>query len=166
RLSAFLSAAGSVPEVMKAQGKIYANALDNGRHTQNRPIFKIFKHWYEQEENQFRTPGRSQSKNQKPEGTNTVWVYLRQGRHSTIHLEPANPSDKIAASTTGILVKVRDQSEPEPRPGAVPIQKQKKLWRFTELEVYNDDYTQMKPLPPPPGSLDVVTICTHHIQTL
>src|SRR5207247_2187093 len=119
------------------------------------------------EENQFRTPDRFNSKNPKPQGTNTMWVYLRQARHSTIHLEPTNPGDKIAAATTRIVVKVRNQSEPELPLGAATVQKQKKLWKFTDLEVYNADYTQIVgTLPAPPGSLDVVTICTHHMQTL
>src|SRR5437764_13835625 len=71
RLSAFLSAANSVIEIMHAQGTIYATQIGKK---------DTFTKWFVGEENQFRTPDRRKSKNPKPKGTNDVWVYLRQAR--------------------------------------------------------------------------------------
>src|SRR5438105_1429037 len=64
RLSAFLSAANSVIEIMHAQGTIYATQI--GKRV-------AFTNWFAGEENQFRTPDRRKSKNPKPKGTNDVW---------------------------------------------------------------------------------------------
>src|SRR5690349_6059993 len=78
RLSAFLSAANSVIEIIEAQGTLYA--LQRGKKA-------VFINWFAGEEDQFRTPYRGKSKSPKPKGTNVSWVYLRQARHDSIHLE-------------------------------------------------------------------------------
>src|SRR2546421_2906797 len=128
RLSAFLSAANSVIEIIEAQGTLYAH---------QRGKSATFESWLVGEEVQFRTPYRGKSKNPKPKGTNAVWVYLRQARHDTIHLEQVNPSDKIAGKILHGLFKLQDRSEADPPSIPVSVQKNKKIWRFTEVEVFD-----------------------------
>jgi hypothetical protein len=78
RLSAFLSAADSVTEIMQRQGMKYARQKGKG---------SAFEQWFNTKQDLFRTPQESKPKKAKNIGTNPVWVYLRSARHETIHVQ-------------------------------------------------------------------------------
>jgi len=77
RLSAYLSAADSVIEIMSRQGMKYARQKGKGA---------VFENWFTGKQNLFRTPQESNPKKGRHIGTDAVWVYLRAARHETIHI--------------------------------------------------------------------------------
>lgn len=78
RLSAFLSAADSVTEIVQRQGMRYARQKGKS---------STFEQWFLGKQDLFRTPEESNLKKCKNIGTDPIWVYLRAARHETIHLQ-------------------------------------------------------------------------------
>jgi hypothetical protein len=83
RLSAYLSAADSVTEIMERQGMRYARQKEKGM---------VFASWFAGKQNLFRTPQESNPKKGRNQGTDDDWVYLRSARHETIHVQQINLS--------------------------------------------------------------------------
>jgi hypothetical protein len=150
RLSAFLSAAGSVTMFMKEHGTKYAQQINN----------TTFTPWYNGKQSQFVTPTE---RNKHKIGTDKTWVYLAVARNKTIHVEPVGLAH-LNVWDIRLRLRLRTESEPvsPPPPEAAPQQTNQNLWSFKPLlmevggKLYKFD---------PPGE-DVVTVCKDHIKRL
>ncbi len=150
RLSAFLSAAGSVTMFMKEHGTEYAQKINN----------TTFVPWYNGKQSLFVTPT---ARNKHAIGTDKTWVYLAVARNKTIHVEQVNPANLARGD---IHTRFNLQAEPGTGqispPVSVPAPNQNKLWAFKPLtlEVQGKQYIFNPPVE------DVVTVCKNHIKTL
>ena len=98
RLSAFLSAADSVTEVMQRQGRKYRRQKGESA---------TFNKWFLEKQDLFRTPGENKGRNT---GTDAVWVYLRAARHQTIHIQQVRVHEKRQFLLNARLIVHEDKS--------------------------------------------------------
>lgn len=175
RVSAFLSAAGSVIMMIEDHAKRYS--MEIGERVE-------FIRWYNDKEDIFRTPKRTLKKTprDKPVGTDRVWVYLRVARHDTIHIEQTNLdslarlgiatrlhlSDGIRITELrpdGSSVIVVDQPPPPPPPPTPDeVHIEKDLWAFKQIQVIDENGNIVCTIDPPTD--DVVSVCHAYMEKL
>jgi hypothetical protein len=171
RISAFLSATGSVILMIETHAKRYAR--ERGKEAE-------FTEWYETKKDAFRTPNEA-SKSKKPVGRDRAWVYLRVARDDTIHIEQTNLNRLARLDITmrlhvadGIRVTehredgpviVVDQppkSVPSPEPDEVHIEEN--LWAFSQIVLVDKGRNITNIVEPPTD--DVITVCGAHVERL
>ena len=168
RLSAFLSAAGSVTMFMKEQGTTYAQQINKEA---------AYKTWYKGKQSQFVTPTVG---NKHAIGTDKTWVYLAVARNKTIHIQQTRPirlntvkyTEQLYARSSGGLRstkpdEVLKESETVLEEPLLPDAGQTfveldTLYCFKRLTI--EDHGKPKTLDPPDE--DVVTVCKKYIVTL
>ncbi len=169
RVSAFLSATGSVIMMIETHAKRYAR--ERGKEAE-------FTEWYETKKDAFRTPNEA---SKKPVGTDRVWVYLRVARDDTIHIEQTNLNHLARLGITmrlhvadGIRVTehredgpviVVDQppkSGPPPKPDEVHIKEN--LWAFSQIVLVDKGRNITNIVEPPTD--DVISVCGAHVEKL
>lgn len=172
RVSAFLSAAGSVTMQIERQARRYARQIGKG---------KEFEDWYKTQKDAFRTPDEVK-KGQKV-GTDNTWVYLRIARDDTIHIEQTNLNRLVRVSesarlhfsdgirvtehhadgTTKVVQSISPPPPPlEPEPDEVQIEKD--LWTFKQI-LQVDQSGNITDIIEPPRD-DVISICKAHMEKL